>query len=364
MEDYGLDLHCSMILDEYREYYPVLERMLDIAKGAINRNLANAGVSVTAVEGRVKTEHSLAGKLERKGHKYLNLTDLTDLVGVRVITFYSDDVDKVSAMIDHLFEVDWQNSVDKRKQYDLDRFGYMSLHYICRIPESLYHYPECPQINQIPFEVQMRTALQHAWSTLDHDIGYKTDVEIPKEYLRNIIRLAGILELVDEQFSQLRTNINNYRRNVQNLVASGSFDEVPLDGDSFRSYLELHPFDKLTQKIAAINQAEVTHDSPLPYLKLFKSLDFKTLGDVDRFIKENSEDAYQLAVFLIGNTDIDIISSTVSIQNLFEVYLLKQGSGAPAFKTMFDLLYGENDYNQDRAERFVKKTQKFHFLSK
>lgn len=363
-ETYGLDLHCQMILEEYRDLRPVFEKMLTVVRGALEKAIADNGLYVTAIEARIKEEKSLAGKLELKGAKYSSLSDITDILGARVITFYSDEVDKISALAERIFDIDWDNSVDKRKINELDRFGYASLHYVCRIRKEMFHDPAMPQLNELRFELQMRSALQHVWATIDHDTGYKTDVEVPKEYLRNMNRLAGMLELADEQFSQIRTDINNYRREVQNLVASGKFDEVKLDGDSFKSYLKLKPFDKLTKHIAAINQAEVHETSSLPYLQVLKDFRFKTLGDIERFIKENSDDAYQLAVYQIGNTDLDIISSTVAIQDLCIVYILKKDGGVHGLKHMFDCLGGESENNRERAQRIIESTNQLPFLNK
>lgn len=363
LEKYGLDLHCTMILEEYQEHLPVFEKMRQIVCSKLTESVAANGIYLNAIESRVKTEQSLAGKLELKGAKYTSLSDLTDIVGARVITFYSDEVDKISALVDRLFTIDWANSVDKRRMHELDSFGYNSLHYICRIPKSLYYDPEHPEINEYRLEIQMRTALQHVWATMYHDTGYKSGVEVPREYLRNLNRLAGMLELADEQFSLIRTNINDYRRQVQHLVANGRFDDVPLNGDSFKSYLNLRPFDKLVKRIAAINQAEIHESSMLPYLQVFKSFNFETLGDVDRLIKQNSEDAYRLAVYQIGNTDIDIISSTVAIQDLCVVFLLKKKSGVGGLKHMFDILGGRSENNRERAERIVNTAMQLPFMN-
>ena len=151
LEKYGLDLHCTMILEDYRDTLPIYEKIREIAHDAIKKALDDNGILVTALESRIKTEKSLAGKLELKGSKYQFLTDLTDILGMRVITFFGDEVDKIAALAANIFEIDWKNSVDKRKMHELDNFGYMSLHYICRIPESLYSDPMMPEINQVRF---------------------------------------------------------------------------------------------------------------------------------------------------------------------------------------------------------------------
>ena len=364
LDKYGLDLHCRMILEEYCAAVPVFERMRILVKDNLTAQLESNGLYIAAFESRIKAEASLAGKLELKGHKYTSLESITDILGARVITFYSDDVDKISAMVEKTFDIDWDNSVDKRKMHELDSFGYNSLHYICRIPESLFKDPEHPEINQYRFEIQIRTALQHVWATLDHDTGYKSGVAIPKEHLRNLNRLAGMLELVDEQFSIIRTSINDYRRKVQSLVANGKFSDVPLNIDTFKSFLQLRPFDKLTYQIAAINQAEVHESSVIPYLAVLKDLGMETLEDVNSLVQDNSEDAYRYAVFQIGNTDLDIISSTIAIQDLCVVHILKRGGGVEELKHMFDVLGGVSEYNVSRAERIVKTAGQLSFMHK
>ena len=360
--EYGLDLKGQMILEEYRELLPVFSRLKSLVLEKLGECLQRAGLIVSSLDARVKQEASLAGKLELKGQKYKSIDDLTDILGARVITFYSDEVDKIAAMVGDLFEIDWENSIDKRKMHDIHSFGYSSLHYICRVPKSLFDDPAFPELNEIRFEVQMRTALQHVWSVLDHDTGYKSGFEVPREYLRNINRLAGMLELADEQFCAIRTGINNYRRHVQSLVHSGKFDEVALDGDSYGNYLELRPFDALNNRIASINQAEIHETSLTGYLKLFMFLGFKTLGDIERMIKENSEDAYQLAAFQLANTDLDIINSSLAVVNLCAVHILKRGGGILELTRCLDELNGPSEVNRSRAEHLYSRAKKLAFM--
>ena len=334
-----MDLHCEMILEEYREAKPILERMLVEIPALLREALAKNGILVTAVDARIKTEESLRGKLELKGNKYATLSDITDIFGGRIITFYTDDVDRIAAIVEQLFEIDWDNSVDKRMLHQLDSFGYNSLHYICRMPEFPFR-----------FELQLRTTLQHAWASINHDIGYKTGVEIPREYLRRINRLAGILEMADDEFSRIRSEITDYRRRVQQLVQNGKLDDVLLDGDTFNSYLQARPFDSLNKRIAAINQAEIQEVPLIRYLRVFVAFGCKTLGDVQRLVKQYSEDAYRLARHQLGNTDLDIISSAVGVQNICIVCILATGGGKMGLVRFFDAINGHNAQNEAIAE--------------
>ena len=348
----NLDPHCQAILDEYRQAKPACEEAAVKIKASLEKVFRKSGLIVAAIESRVKTEGSLAGKLELKGSKYASLADITDIVGVRVITFYIDDVDKVASALERLFKVDWENSVDKRKIHEIDSFGYMSLHYICSMDGFPYR-----------FEIQMRTVLQHAWANMNHDTGYKSGVEIPLEYRRSLSRLAGLLELADEQFSEIRADLADYRRRIQALVASGNLSEVPLDGDSFRSFLNTRPFDPLNRRIASMNQAEIQEVSLMGYLEVFKMLQCKTLGDIARIIKNNSEGAFQLACYQIGLTDLDIISSSLGPQDLCIAYIVKVGGGKAGLKILLDIINGESESNSMMAEILFEQTSNLPFMN-
>ena len=346
-----LDPHGELLLKQFRELRPSLQQLAEEATALVRQAWREQGVYVTAIEHRVKAEKSLTGKLELKGAKYKSIDDITDLVGLRVITFYTDEVDKVAVIAKGLFDIDWQESVDKRKLHELDAFGYNSLHYICRL-----------RTGGPRFELQMRTALQHVWSTIEHDTGYKGDVKIPREYKRQFSRLAGMLELVDEEFSRLRMVLTDYRRQTLALVKSGKLDDVPLSRETFRSYLELQPFDRLNHRIAAVNQAEVFPVGMMPYLRVLESFGMETLGDVQHFIDENSDDAYQLALSQLAITDLDILSSNTALQYLCLVYVLKHNGGHNGLKAFYDLINGENDANFMLADLMLEQAKTLPFM--
>jgi hypothetical protein len=173
-----------------------------------------------------------------------------------------------------------------------------------------------------------------------------------------------MLELADVEFSRLRTTMADYRRHVRALVKSGRLDEVPLSTDSFKSYLELRPFERLNRRIAAINQAELYPSSPLPFMPLLESFKLETIGDVHNFIEENTEDACQLAISALAMTDLDILSDTIGLQNLCFVHVLKQGMGRVGVKYIYDVINGEQESNFVLADIIVKQASSLPFMLK
>ncbi len=363
MDKYGLDPHAAQLMAEYLQKHSLYVRLSNIIAERLKERIKNSGIEVNAIEARVKKEQSLAGKLIRKGLKYQTIGDITDIVGIRIIAFYNEDVDRLASIAEKLFVVDWANSVDKRKMHQVNSFGYNSLHYICHLPKELYYDAECPEINDIPFELQMRTALQHVWSAIQHDIGYKSDIETPQEYHRNLSRLAGLLELADNEFSRIRSDIADYRRRATTLVASGNFKDAMLDGDTFRAYLKLNPFDALNKKIAAITTAELLETDLMPFLAVLKSIGLQTLNDVNQMIQDNFDDAYQLALYQLGSTDIDILSSSIGIQNLCIVHILKNGMGKQGLCKMFDTVNGSTPNNVLLADMILEQASRLSFMS-
>lgn len=346
-----MDLHSEMILNQYKLNIDLFNKIQEIITNELKKIVSDLGMLVNSVESRIKTEKSLRGKLELKGYKYKDIQSITDIVGARIVTFYSDEVDKVAAQIEKRFLVDFNNSIDKRKIYNIDQFGYMSLHYICQIPKEMYFDEKHPEINTTKFEIQLRTTLQHTWASIYHDTGYKNDVEVPNEYLRRMNRLAGLLELADNEFNNIRSSISDYRRKIKSIFKEGNFAEIELNLDSYKEYLTIEPFEKLNRHIAEANNMEIDNVSLIPFLKVFKKLGFSTIMDLQELIKTESEDAYQIAVRQFSGTDLDIMTSFTGPLSLCYSYVVKKGSGVIGIKAILEAIYGVRDNN----ERFANK---------
>lgn len=345
--------HNGAILEEFREQKPIFEMMRVIALEALTGIVDKSGVSIDGMTARVKKEESLAGKLELKGQKYHSLSDITDILGVRIVTFFGDDVDRLAETASKAFVIDWENSVDKRKLLDPDRFGYLSLHYICQIPKTLYFDENCPELNQFRFELQIRTTLQHVWASIYHDTGYKSDVEVPGAYIREFSRLAGLLEIADAQFMQIRDEIGQYRADAEAILKSGQFDLVKLDGDTFRLYLQTDPFGDLIQKIARLNRVDIYRVSEWPYLGPLKKLGMVTIGDIEKMKAESSAMALRLIARQIRGMDVDIMASTTAVHNLCIVHIVKLGGGEADIRAYLDAVYGSRKTNAASAKRLL-----------
>lgn len=198
------------LIDEFLSKKAIYDKCAAKVNSLLGELLSGAGIKVHQSSFRVKTADSLESKIKRKGYKYIALSEITDLVGLRVITYYDDDVDLVASLIEKEFVVDEVNSIDKRKAHDPDRFGYMSLHYIASLSGGRCGFPEYRDFSGMKFEIQVRTLLQHAWAEIEHDLGYKSDREIPAEFRRRFSRVSSFLEEADESFVRIRNGIGDY----------------------------------------------------------------------------------------------------------------------------------------------------------
>ena len=82
-------------------------------------------------------------KINRSGKDYSDpINEITDLTGIRLITYYIEDFYEIGDIIKKEFIVDYDNSIDKGQILDPDRFGYLSIHYIISLADNRRNLPE------------------------------------------------------------------------------------------------------------------------------------------------------------------------------------------------------------------------------
>ncbi|MGY1488294.1 GTP pyrophosphokinase [Methylobacillus pratensis] len=209
----SLDFEAEKTL--FREFHTSSHKLLEDAKDSfvalINALLIHAGsIAVSKIDGRVKDREECIKKfnlkyrttLESSSTPYSIRDCVTDLIGLRVVCLYEDDIEKIEQCLSSHFTV--VDKTDKISQVENTEgsFGYKGLHLDLRLNESRKILPEYSKYSEFTFEVQIRTIIQDSWSVLDHKIKYKKS--IPTRLKRRINTLAALFELADREFREIR----------------------------------------------------------------------------------------------------------------------------------------------------------------
>lgn len=214
-------------IELYRAYTNVIENLVITL-------LQTSNVFYHSVSGRVKAESSFIEKTTRK--EYSSPEQMTDISGVRIITYTTAEISKVCSIIENEFDVDIENSGDKLENLDADQVGYLSIHYVVKLKKSRTTLAEYKPYTGLYCEVQIRSLLQHAWAEIEHDKNYKFSGVLPKEMRRRFYLIAGTLELMDKEFSHLTEDIDDYAETVQKRAEMGDLN-IPIDSTSLIKFL-------------------------------------------------------------------------------------------------------------------------------
>src|SRR5712691_1782694 len=159
----------DLLLREYDAQCDVYAAFASKLQQLIQDLLAERGIAVLSVTSRLKGRDKFRQKILRPGSEYQSLAQVTDVAGVRVTTYFADDVDVVAKLIQSEFTIDENNSIDKRAMLDPDRFGYLSFHHVVSLGSSRAELREYRRFPALKAEVQTRSILQHAWAEIEHD---------------------------------------------------------------------------------------------------------------------------------------------------------------------------------------------------
>jgi ppGpp synthetase/RelA/SpoT-type nucleotidyltranferase len=189
----------------YAERQPELHRVTERYVSLVTTLLDDAGINYLTVTGRTKSVSSFAAKAARAkpGTAAYDdpLTGITDQVGVRVICYLLGEVAAVADLLAQEFTILDDRDMGRETASE-GRFGYASRHIL------LTRGARDEELSR-PASVQVRTVLQHAWAEFEHDIRYKGTV--PAEHVPDLDRrftlAAGLLELADREFSEIRASI-------------------------------------------------------------------------------------------------------------------------------------------------------------
>lgn len=182
-------------LVEYRGLREALEQEIPL-------HLRQWGVPYFRVEARVKKRGSFEDKVRRDPTK-----PVLDMVGVRVMAFFRNDLAQVEKMTRRLFEVVEESYIDKGDLLGDESFGYRSVQFVGRT-RGQGVFADFPA--GIPVEVQIRTMLEHVWAEVEHDFRYKPQSEPPTPDInRRFALTAALLEQADRNLDDIRRELED-----------------------------------------------------------------------------------------------------------------------------------------------------------
>ena len=186
---------------DYQNRRPALVAATANYRELVTALLDDAGINYLSVTARTKSVESFAAKAERAvdGRRLFSdpLVEITDQVGLRIITYLREDVDAVATLLSDEMRLldDRDMGLETARE---GRWGYASRHLLVGVEGE-----------QQPASIQVRTVLQHAWAEFEHDIRYKG--AIPAEHAPDLDRrftlAAGLLELADREFTAIRERL-------------------------------------------------------------------------------------------------------------------------------------------------------------
>ncbi len=200
---------------EYSQLKPQLDKLRTTVFGLLSTGLKNAGIDFFQIDTRTKSSESSWEKTRRK--EYDNpFADLTDLVGARIILYLESDIARTEQELRGLFKIDEVNSVNKLDSENVNYVGYRSFHLVASLGSRRESLPEYQNLTELKFEIQIRTALQHAWAEIEHKQNYKSTTSLPPRLQRRLMLASGVIETVDREFSDIVELARNYEKMIEN----------------------------------------------------------------------------------------------------------------------------------------------------
>lgn len=314
----------ALVLEQYRRVESAYSSFGKSLSDLISRVLASESLGIHSITYRTKDPDHLREKLLRPQKTYSVLTDVTDLLGLRVITYFESDVDRVVAALRREFRVSDVHSVDKRKEQDVTSFGYASVHLVCQLSTERLNLPEYKPFAEMLCEIQVRSILQHAWAEIEHDLGYKASHGVPLPIRRRFSMLSGLFELADQEFIRLRDDLNEYSARVKNEINTASSDLL-VDNVSLEAFVQTNPLSTaLDQDIMNWVKA-VPEPAGVRWIERrvqeLQYVGMRTIQELQQSLDTNSAAIGRLASSTFIPEEYEELPTGISIFLLFQVLL-------------------------------------------
>lgn len=199
---------------EYLTLLPLLQRLSDELTRQLQFLLLENKIQLgVPTQTRIKTFESI---IEKHSSKRFNIKksilELQDLVGIRIILLFRNDIDQVLDCISKNFKVLKVYNAEDRLENN--QFGYSSKHLIIALNSDWIKVPTFKDLAPFSAEIQVRSLAQHIWAESSTFLQYKNEQNVPKALIRSISRVSALLETVDLEYERLLELRKGYIQNI------------------------------------------------------------------------------------------------------------------------------------------------------
>ncbi|MBP3949509.1 GTP pyrophosphokinase [Bacillus suaedae] len=162
------------------------------------------------VTARVKPVSSILDKAKRKNIPLDRLEEeMQDLAGVRIVTQFVEDIEKVVSLIRSRQDFE----IIEERDYIIEKkpSGYRSYHLVLCYPVQTINGEK-----KVLVEMQIRTLSMNFWATIEHSLNYKYSGEIPEDIKMRLQRAAEAAFRLDEEMSLIRDEV----RDAQEIITT------------------------------------------------------------------------------------------------------------------------------------------------
>ena len=126
--------------------------------------------------GRLKNKQSLSKKINRDP-RYGDTKKIQDLIGIRVVLYFADDIKCVHQILDNTFTPRKKDESIDDLNLSTETFKPVRYNLVYEIPNNISSYNQMGDKykNKIDntFEIQIRTVLSEGWHEVEHDLRFK-----------------------------------------------------------------------------------------------------------------------------------------------------------------------------------------------
>jgi ppGpp synthetase/RelA/SpoT-type nucleotidyltranferase len=286
-------------LSLYQEYSA---RIRNLVQDLVERE----DIEICSIDGWAKAPAEFVKSLNSHFVEEVSGLDaIPDLVTVRVLLRFPEDVYAVEEIIRAEFSADLDLSVPSSGLDDPFRFGYPAVYYILSLSESRSSLREWRKYEGLSFKLELRTILQEAWATISPRVNLNVASISEKTLKRKLVRLAALLEEADEGFLSLWGEV----KDAAVLVPNGPEQQQVLSEPSVqaeRTYTEEELYEFFnSQEGSLLNRWSSTAikagfplfvpsphylEESFQYLyKVLRAAEIDTISEVEKFFEEMEE---------------------------------------------------------------------------